>query len=149
MKYTEGKFGFPVKIYDGLSIMKAVMKEEKRLDQITDADDIDELELESGDWVMGVVKIPVEEVIAWSDNPTQGKTMKEMADEGFSETKVITKTLGNFECLWKLAKFEEELDKFVDRYAEGIDKMAEDLLNQKTLAIQAKKPKKWRLWTSR
>lgn len=111
MKYTDRWFKFPVKIYDGFSVHKAIMIEDKKLQD--NPEDIDKPEIP--DWVMGYARIPVNEIQCWIDYYSEGRETSEVAEEGFDLTMVETKNLGKFECLWKREKFEKELDDYYEK----------------------------------
>lgn len=108
MTYTDRYFKFPVKIYDGFSVQKAIMIEDKKFND--NPESIDKPELP--DWVVGYARIPLKEIQCWIDYFSEGRETSEVAKEGFDLTMVETKSLGKFECMWKREKFEEELNKF-------------------------------------
>lgn len=143
MKYSEGLFKFPIRIYDHVSLAKTILKEEKKLRDVIDEDDIDELIPEDTDWALGYARIPIKEIKAWMDSFPDGKNPKVVAEEGFEETSVLTHTLGDFLCLWNMEKFEKELDTFVERYTAGIDKMVETAFEEKRAATPQKKKGFW------
>ncbi len=110
MKYTDKWFKFPVRIYDGFSVHKAILIEDKKL-----SDNPEEVERpEEVDWVQGFARIPLYEIASWIDYYSEGRETSDVANEGFDLTMVETKTLGKYECVWKRQKFEEELNKFYD-----------------------------------
>lgn len=110
MRYTDRWFKFPVRIYDGFSVQKAIMVEEKKFSEDPEAID----RPETPDWVTGFVRIPLNEVECWIDYYSEGRETSEVATEGFDLTMIETKNLGKFECVWKRQKFEEELNKFYE-----------------------------------
>lgn len=130
MTFSEGLFKFPIKVYDAFSVAKAIAKEDKKFDAAI-ADEIDDIEPEETDWVLGYIRIPLQEIKAWTDIFSDGKSVKQIADTGFEETMVITKTLGNHCCLWPRKKFEEEVDKFAEKYEKGIQDMVEEAFSEK------------------
>jgi hypothetical protein len=105
MKFTDRFFEFPIKIYDGFSLKKA-MEQEEALDAPVDAD-----------WVRGYIKIPAAAItdIYWYDVFSKGRTVEEIADKGFDATAIVHPDLGEFECTWRREKFENELNSFVER----------------------------------
>lgn len=141
MTFSEGLFKFPIKVYDAFSVAKAMVKEDKRFDSAL-TDEIDDIQPEPTDWVVGYIRIPVQEVKAWTDIFSESRSVKEVAENGFEETMVITKTMGNYCCLWPRKKFEEEIDKFAEKYEKGIQDMVEDVFSQKK-AKTLPKPKRW------
>ncbi len=114
MKYTERYFKIPVRIYDGFSVHKAIVIEEKKLSD--NPENIDRPE--TPDWVMGYARIPVSEIRYWMDYYTEGRETGNVADEGFDLTLVETKNLGKFECCWERKEFEKRLDEFYDKVKE-------------------------------
>lgn len=142
MTFSEGLFKFPIKVYDAFSVTKAIAKEDKKLDAALSSE-IDDLEPEPTDWVKGYIRIPVQEIKAWTDIFSDGENVKEIADKGFSETMVITKSLGNHCCLWPREKFEKELDAFVERYEKGIKTIVEEAFSEKKAQVSVKKPGFW------
>lgn len=111
MSYTDRFFEFPIRIYDGFSLEKAWRREDEKLR--TSLEDIDEPE--KGDWVKGKVRLPHKEIICWMDHFEEGTPVSDVSDKGFEMTLVLTKKLGTFECMWKKERFEQELNKFIDR----------------------------------
>lgn len=122
MNYTEQKFTFPMKIYDGLSLRQAIKREE--------ATEV----AEEADWVQGVCRIPIEEIKAWFDVFSKGKTIDEVLQEGFDSTIIVTNTMGEFECTWPRKRFERELDEFHDKYIVAMKlKLEEEMVYEKEL----------------
>lgn len=107
MKYTEERFEFPMKIYDGFSLRKA-MKKEEDTDVAMD-----------GDWVEGRIKLPVEEIMGWFDTFSKGRSIDDVFKEGFDAIVVITYSMGEFECTWNKEKFEKELNTFYEKYRDN------------------------------
>lgn len=110
MKFTDRWFKIPVRVYDGFSVHKAIMLEDKKL--FENPEEIEKPEIP--DWVKGYARIPLEEITSWIDYYSEGRETSEVATEGFDLTLVETKNLGKFECTWKRDKFEEELNKYAD-----------------------------------
>lgn len=111
MKYTERFFRFPVRIYDGFSVHKAILVEEKKLNESPENVD----RPETPDWVMGYARIPSSEIRYWMDYYSEGRETGDVAKEGFDLTLVETRNLGKFECTWKRERFEEELNNFYEK----------------------------------
>lgn len=112
MKYTDKWFKIPVRIYDGFSVHKAILIEDKKFAE--NPEDIDKPEVP--DWVRGWAMIPKEEITSWVDYYSEGRETSDVAKEGFDLTLVETKNLGKFECVWKREKFEEELNKYAEKF---------------------------------
>jgi len=105
-KISENFFSFPIKIYDGFSLKRA-MKEEDESEDIDGPIAVD--------WVSGHVKIPASEVLKllWHDGFSRERTVKQAAEEGFDLTMVFAPNYGEFVCLWARDKFEERVEKFL------------------------------------
>lgn len=117
MKYSETRFSIPVKIYDGKSI-REIFK--KRAESESEEDD-EEIE---PSWVQGVIKINYYELdnLYWFDTFSSDRDVKEVSQNGFDLTGIFHPVFGEFECLWKMSRFEKELDAFVEKYEADPDK---------------------------
>lgn len=109
-KFTEEYFVFPIKIYDGYSLKRAMKQEE-------------ESENEGPvpvDWVVGHVRIPGRDMYKaiWHDGFSRERTVSEVADKGFDLTVVLSDVYGDFVCTWPRKKFEAKLDEFMEQYEE-------------------------------
>lgn len=107
-KFTEDFFSFPIKVYDGFSLKKAMEQEER------DSTD----EPVPIDWVVGWVKIPVRDLpkMMWHDGFSRERKVEEVANEGFDLTIVVTDVYGEFVCTWPRKKFEDKLNEFMVKY---------------------------------
>lgn len=143
MKFSEGLFKFPIKVYDTLSVTKAILREDLKFKELSTEEEIDNFEEDELDWVRGYARIPINEIKGWTDVFAEGKNVKEVAEEGFEETMVITKTMGNFECLWKMEKFEVEIDRFAEMYTRGIESLVDTAMKEKAESMPIKKKKFW------
>lgn len=135
MNYTDGHIEIPIRIYDGFSLRQAQKKEE-------------ELETPQGaDWVKGFVDLPIQEVNAFHDFFETGRSMKEVSEMGFDGCVIMTKTLGDFICLWSRERFKKKLNEASDNYLRAIEKFsAEEIrLKQQQFLPQIKK-KRWKLF---
>lgn len=105
-KFTEEFFMFPIKIYDGFSLKKA-MKEE---------DSEDTKGPVPIDWIVGHVRIPAKDLpkIMWHDGFSREKSVEEVAEKGFDLTIVMSDIYGEFVCTWPRKKFEVRLDEFME-----------------------------------
>lgn len=122
MTYTEEFFSFPMRIYDGVSLRKALKQEE---DMMIPMD---------GEWVQGTVRLPIEEVKGWFDVFSKGRKADEVEEEGFDSVVVLTYSMGEYECMWTREKFEAEMDKFYERHLEDIKvKLEKELLYENEL----------------
>lgn len=98
MKYTDRFFSFPIRIYDG-----------KTLDENNEGE---------GDWIVGVVRIPFDDMrySCWYDGFSRDKNVEEVNKEGFDTTIVSNKMHGQFNCIWNRKKFEEKLNEGIAKY---------------------------------
>lgn len=119
MKFTEGYFAFPIKIYDGSSLGKA-----QKLEDIIDIPT-------TADWIAGMVKLPgrefIENRIFWHDGFSRDRGVEEVASEGFDLTVVCTDLYGDFTCTWDRKKFEEKLNEFIAKYEASNPKERRDI----------------------
>ena len=107
-KFTDDFFTFPIKVYDGFSLKKAMEEEEK---VATDAP-------VPIDWVAGWIRVPVRDLpkMMWHDGFSRERNVKDVAEEGFDLTIVVTDTYGEFVSTWPRKKFEAKLDEFMNKY---------------------------------
>lgn len=115
MKHVDKFFRFPVRIYDGFSLTKAMVAESVRLQEAKDISEVGHPE--DVDWVMGWARVPAESIVGWLDHFEEGTPVKQVSEKGFEMTMVITDKMGNFECVWDRNKFEQKLNEFVDNIA--------------------------------
>lgn len=107
-KFTEEFFSFPIKVYDGFSLKKAMEEEEK--------------ETAEGpvpiDWVGGWARIPAKDLgrIMWHDGFSRERSVKEVAEQGFDLTIVVSDIHGEFVCTWGRKKFEAKIDEFMEKW---------------------------------
>lgn len=142
MKFTDGLFKFPVKVYDTFSIIKNIKEEQEKFDEL-------ERPL-MDDWVRGYIAIPINDIKGYGDAFSPEFKTGEVAEKGFDLTLVYTDRFGQLECTWKMAKFEEELNAFAAKYERGITDMVEDVFKEKELEINRKQAEKrkrrWFKW---
>lgn len=105
-KFTDDYFAFPIKIYDGFSLKKAMDEEEMGVEA-------------TADWISGVIRIPVKEFLEhrvfWHDGFSRGRSIEEVASDGFDITLVCSEVYGDFSCTWERKKFEEKLNEFISK----------------------------------
>jgi len=106
-KFTDDFFSFPIKVYDGFSLKKAMEREER--------DNTDEPV--PIDWVVGWVKIPGRDLgkLMWHDGFSRERRVEDVAKEGFDTTIVVSDIYGDFVCTWPRKKFEQKLDEFMEK----------------------------------
>ena|SRR5687767_12446927 len=140
MKFTEGVFSFPTKVYDTFSVIKNVKEESERFDEL-DAPLPD-------DWVEGRMKWPITDIRGWKDDFSSDRKTGDVAKEGFDLTIIFTHSgHGPFECLWTMDRLEKELDAFAEKYEKGIEKIVTDAFKEKEFEAEQRKAtvkKKWR-----
>ena len=110
MKLTDRYFRFPIKVYDGWELTKAMIKEEKQLES-----DPEEAQLELPSWVQCWQRVRPSEILGWSENFSRESNFEEVASKGGDMTMVETKHLGMLPCLWTIREFEDRLNIFYDK----------------------------------
>lgn len=122
MKYTDGLFSFPIRVYDGFSIRKAIKREED-IDMPVD-----------GDWVAGMARIPFAEIKGLIDYFSVGRTPEEVASEGFDCCLVLTNSFGDFIATLPMKEFEQKLNSFADKYEKQIRELVEEEMKEKSVS---------------
>lgn len=120
MKYTDGLFEFPVRIYDGLSLRKALKQEEDM-----------EIPID-GDWVEGSVEIPFGEIKGLIDYFSKGRSLEDVYKDGFDCCLVMTMNFGDYICLLPKKEFKRRLNEFASKYSMDIEEMVEERMAEKT-----------------
>lgn len=107
-KFTDDFFMFPIKIYDGFSLRKALKEEE---DEFNSAP-------VPIDWVTGFARIPGRDLdkLMWHDGFSRDRSVESVAQEGFDTTVVISDIYGEFISTWPRKKFEAKLDEFMEKW---------------------------------
>lgn len=107
-KFTDDFFGFPIKIYDGFSLKKALEEEDK--EGVDGPVPID--------WIVGQVRLPAKDLhkLMWHDGFSRDRTVSDVAEKGFDVTTVVCEPHGEFMCTWTRKKFEEKLNEFMDKW---------------------------------
>lgn len=131
MKFTNGMFEFPIRIYDGFSVRRALKREE----EIDVAQDME--------WAAGYAEIPLDEYNGCRDFFDSGRDVKDVSKGDFDGTLVMTKTLGDFICIWSRNKLKDKLNSFADTYIDDIEKFVESELSEKPPPV---KKNKWFNW---
>lgn len=127
MKYTDGLFSFPVRIYDRLSIRRAAKREED-LDIPMD-----------GEWVEGTIRIPFNEVKGIMDYYSKGREISDVEKDGFDCCIVMTNTLGDFIANVPQDSLMSSLNSFVDWYYKEVESMAVQELKEKPVEVIPRK----------
>ena len=109
MKFTERFFEFPIKVYDGESLVRAA-----KINETIGENDA----MEDGDWVRGMAKIAYWDLdkFYYYDNFSTGKTPEEVVEKGFDVISLCHTMYGEFEVLWKRGVFEKKLNAFTENY---------------------------------
>lgn len=107
-KFTDEFFGFPIKIYDGFSLKKALEEEDK--EGVDGPIPID--------WIVGYVKLPAKDLhkLMWHDGFSRDRIVSDVAENGFDVTTVVCEPHGEFMCTWPRKKFETKLDEFMEKW---------------------------------
>lgn len=134
MKYTNGLLTFPVRIYDGFSVRKALKREED-VDVPVDAD-----------WVEGKARIPLSEFMGVVDYIPRGSNIETVEEDGFDCCAVITHTMGDFICNIAQDEFEIILNEFAEIYYNEIEEAVEEKLAEKIAEIEQQQLNKKRSW---
>jgi len=105
MKYTERFFKFPIRLYDGIELRKAMEKEEKLFDR-----DPDSVIAEETPWVQGTAAIYAEDIYSYNETFSRGMEIEEVVKSGGDLTHIESKT-GDYICMWPIKKFEQKLNE--------------------------------------
>jgi hypothetical protein len=107
-RFTDDYFLFPIKVYDGFSLKKAMEEEEK--DTTEGPVPID--------WVSGWARLPAKDLykIMWHDGFSRERSVEEVAENGFDLTIIVSDYHGEFVCTWPRKKFEEKLNDFMEKW---------------------------------
>ncbi len=143
MKFTDGMFKFPIKVYDTFSLLKNIKEEQEKFEELDRP--------LADDWVEGWMTMPIGEIKGYVDAFSPEYKTGEVAKKGFDLTLVYTVSFGQLECTWTINRFEKELNSFAERYEKGIASIVEDAFREKELEIDrkiadSKKKKGWKLW---
>lgn len=114
MKSINEYFNFPIRVYDRVSVT-GLERDHKAFYEGTSLleEEIEKLRVEPS-WVKGHARIPVDEIKGIVDGLSLDQDVKEVAQNGFKFTVVMTRSLGDFMCTWNKTRFELELDKHLD-----------------------------------
>jgi hypothetical protein len=110
-KFTDDFFTFPIKIYDGFSLKKALKEEdEEGVDGPVPID-----------WIVGYVRLPAKDLprMMWHDAFSRDRTVSDVAENGFDATAVVSHEYGEFMCTWPRKKFEDKLNEFIEKWRES------------------------------
>jgi hypothetical protein len=119
MKYTDGYFKFPIRVYDPISVRDAYHREEK------------EGEIVDGNWLLGFKRVHPDDIESWEDTFTRDILPLNEESE-CNATVVVIKGEGEIMCTWNRKKFEEKLDAFHDAFDQEIRRMVEDECDEDT-----------------
>ena len=106
MKLTEAHFKFPIRMFDPHSAAKA---EKSFHSEFVSKDKIE--------YVIGTASIPYEQIThaSWHDSYMPHREVENVKEHGCDSTMVYTPTMGSYMCAWKLPKFEQELNAYIER----------------------------------
>lgn len=119
MEYTDGLFEFPIKVYDGFSVRKALKQEEEYETPM------------DGDWIEGFAEIPFTEIKGIIDYFSKGRTLEEVAKEGFDSCIVMTHNYGDFVANISRIEFRKRLNAFASKYANEVEDLVAQKLREK------------------
>lgn len=125
MKFTEQFFKFPIILYDAFALDRAARKEEED-DEILSALPVA--------YAIGAARVPLNEIQGWYEHWVRGRTIDDILRDGFDCTRVLTKTLGEYNCSWNIKKFEQKMDEFEERMC---SQMAEEDSRATTLTLSS------------
>jgi hypothetical protein len=114
MKLTERLFAFPSIMYDEIKMIKR---------------ETEELEKEFLDhegempYVVGIVKIPFEEINSYQEYWTKGLTIDEVIERGLNCTLINTESLGIHLCTWDIKKLESKLNIHEDKLNKDLEEI--------------------------
>ena len=103
MKYTDKFFTIPIRIYNGRSIIEAIQEE------------IETNIPTPSEYVVGARRLQVKDITAWADGYGEEDKLEDIREHGFTCTIVETGEEDSFLCHWNRKKFEEELNKFMEK----------------------------------
>lgn len=130
MKYTDGLFEFPIRVYDGLSLKKAIKQEE-------------DMEIpRDGEWVEGTAEVPFNEIKGMIDYFSKGRPIEEVYNEGFDCCIIMTNSFGDFICNLPKKLLKERLNTFAEKYTSQVEELVEEEMENKQNNIP-KKPSFW------
>lgn len=96
-KFTDGFFGFPVKVHE-------------KLDSGRDA----------SRWIAGIAKIPgqwfIDDKVCWYEDMDSSKSIEDFEEKVLDELTIIVDSEScHYQCLWDRKKFEDKLNEFMGR----------------------------------
>lgn len=109
MKYTDKFFKFPIRIYDGLEMLKAEIDEEKKLEE--EDPDLTPVPIE---FLVGRKAVRIDDIIGYNETMDREHDKQEVREQGFPCTIVEIKDQGPYFCNWTFKKFEEKLNEFCE-----------------------------------
>lgn len=112
MKYIDTLFKIPIILYD-------VVDYERRIKQeLEDNLNIDGLL----PYTIGYARVPVEEIVGYMSSWKKGYTVEEINknEKLLSCTNIITRSMGEIVCSWKLDKFETLLQEHLDKIGQYV-----------------------------
>ena len=110
-KFTDDFFMFPIKVYDGFSLKKALEAEDKETTEGPLAID----------WVMGYARIPAKDLsrMMWHDGFSRERSVEDVANNGFDLTIVVSDMHGEFVSTWPRKRFEEKINEFMEKWEDN------------------------------
>jgi len=113
MKFTDGFFKVLIKVYDGWDYSKAMITEDKELENNPET----ATPITGIKYVPCYYKIRPSDIIGWCELFDRETILSDEIIETFNRkglpmTLIETKSFGNLPCMWDISKFEEKLNEF-------------------------------------
>lgn len=125
VKFTDGFFTFPVRIYDTSQMEKNAKRED-----LTN-------EVFPTDWIRGYADIPLNEIKGVFDFYSRGRTVEEVDEQGFDGAMVSTNSMGEFITTWNREKFKAELNSFANKYQNILEGFVQEEMAKKQAALKS------------
>src|SRR6266496_3126571 len=112
MKPSERFFKFPIKLYHAFYLNK--IEEEERE---TNAEHPQE-----ASWVQGMARVNILEISGWYETFSRGWRIEKIEGAGGCDLTLIqTEKQGEFMCMWKRDRFEQEYNLYMDKYQKWVE----------------------------
>lgn len=111
MKYTDKLFRFPIRLADEAQIMDMGQRMSKGED----------VSHEIVDTIDSYTRLPIiQGDLCWHEAFPPETDFKDLMKEGLQTTLVTSEKFGDFMCSWNMKKFEEELNKHMEKVDNSI-----------------------------
>lgn len=104
MTPLQARFVFPIRIFDPHSAAKA----RKALDS-------EYGEKEKVEYVLGTASLPFDQIVnaAWHETYMSHRSVDNVKEKGCDSTMILTPSMGDYMCSWKVEKFEVEYQNYM------------------------------------